>query len=433
MNRIALVGRPNVGKSALFNRLTGTHRALVANEPGVTRDRLYETTEWNGQAFTVIDTGGLWQTEAEEILRYVRRQTEQAIAEADVLAFVVDATAPLTAADWAVADALRRTRKPVVLVANKAEGPVDLNELYALGFGDPIPVSAIHGLGVGDLLDTLVARLPGERAVEEEAGGIRVAIAGRPNVGKSSLVNRLAGTERSLVTPIAGTTRDVVDTVVRDADGSVYVLLDTAGLRRPNRVEPGLEARTVARSLEAIRSADVVLVVLAADEGIHHQDLRIAGQVAARGRAAVILLNKADLLSTTRPVVDTIRERLDFLAYAEVVPVSARTGWHCDDIWPAVRRAYAGYTERVPTHALNLLMQETVALTPPPTQGGRQLHIYYATQVAVKPPHIVLFVNDPDLAHFSYVRHLENRLRERFGFHGSPIRLTFRARRRTPR
>jgi GTP-binding protein len=432
MSKVALVGRPNVGKSALFNRLTGTHRALVENEPGVTRDRLYETTDWNGRTFTVIDTGGLWQAAGDEILGYVRRQTEEAVREADVLGFVVDASEPLSAADWAVADLLRKTRKPVLLVANKAERGVDLSELYALGFGDPLEVSATHGIGVGELLDAIVDRLPDDSSEAEATDGIRIAVAGRPNVGKSSLVNRLVGEERSLVTPIAGTTRDVVDTRIVGPDGTTYVILDTAGLRRPNRVEEGLEERTVARSLGAIRAADVVLLVVSSEEPASHQDLRIAGQVAKQGRAVVMLLNKADLVrGTTRPLVDIIRERFDFLPYARVLPVSAETGWRLNEIWPAVQEAYRSFTTRVSTHVLNQLVRETVALTPPPTQGGRQLRILYATQVGVRPPHIVFFVNDPELAHFSYVRHLEHRLRERFGFQGSPLKLSFRARRRT--
>ncbi len=278
MPLVALVGRPNVGKSAVFNRLSGTNRALVEDEPGVTRDRLYQETDWNGQAFTLVDTGGLWEAAGDDILAYIRRQTELAIAEADVLCLVVDARAPITAADRMVADLARRSRKPVLLVANKAEGRFEVSDLYGLGVGPPIPVSATHGEGTGDLLDAIVDALAGAGAPvpEEPAAAIRVAVAGRPNVGKSSLINRLVGEERTLVTPIAGTTRDVVDVMVT-VGGQRFQLLDTAGLRRPNRVEAGLEERTVARTLQAVREAHVVLFMVAADEPLTHQDLRIAG------------------------------------------------------------------------------------------------------------------------------------------------------------
>jgi GTP-binding protein len=434
MAKVALVGRPNVGKSALFNRITESGRALVEDEPGVTRDRLYEGTDWNGRAFTMVDTGGLWQASRDEILSYIFRQTEEAIAEADVLGFVVDAREPLSAADLTVADLLRRTKKPVVLIANKAERGADLTELYRLGFGEPVEVSATHGTGVGDLLDRLVEALPGPTGEEEAAEGVRVAVAGRPNVGKSSLVNRLVGHERSLVTPIAGTTRDVVDARLRGPDGTLYVLLDTAGLRRPSRIGESLEERTVSRTLAAVREADVVLMMVSAEEPASHQDLRIAGQVAKHQRAVVLLLNKADVIrGTTRPLVTIMRERYDFLSYAEIVPVSAATGWHVDQIWPAVKEAYESFTQRIPTSELNRLLRETVALVPPPSRGGRQLKLLYATQVGSRPPHIVFFVNDPELVHFSYTRHLENRIRERWGFKGSPLRLSFRARRQSLR
>lgn len=434
MVTIALVGRPNVGKSALFNRMTETRRALVQDEPGVTRDRLYEVTDWNGKTFTVVDTGGLWEEAGDAILNYVRKQTAMAITEAQVIGFVVDAQNPLSAADYAVADILRRTRKPVILIANKAERGMDLSDLYRLGLGDPFPVSAMHGIGVGDLLDALVERLPSEDSVlTEDVTPIKVAVAGRPNVGKSSLVNQLVGSERSLVTPIPGTTRDVVDARVEMPDGT-YVILDTAGLRRPNRIDTDLEQRTVSRSLAAVREADVVLMVMSAEAPFSHQDLRIAGQVRKHNRGTVLVLNKADLApGDTRPLQREIREKYDFLDFAPLVAVSALNRWQLDRVWPAIRQAYESFSLRIPTPALNRLLREIVAITPPPTRHGQQLKLYYAVQVSNRPPHLVFFVNNPELMHFSYQRHLENRIRERWDFTGSPIQMSFRERRQRRR
>ncbi|MCL5967099.1 MAG: ribosome biogenesis GTPase Der [Firmicutes bacterium] len=441
MATVALVGRPNVGKSALFNRLTQTRRAIVQDEPGVTRDRLYETTEWNGVEFSLVDTGGLFEAHGDEILGYVRRQTETAIREADVLCLVVDASAPMTATDVMVAGVLRRTKKPVLVAANKVEGfrVPDFREVMRLGLGEPIPVSALHGEGTGDLLDAMVRALEPkpepmpagdgpEEGQEEAQPVIRLAIAGRPNVGKSSLLNVLVGEERALVTPIAGTTRDVVDAPLERA-GRHYLLLDTAGLRRPNKIDEELEERTVGRTLEAIRRADVVLLVLDETSPLTHQDLRIAGQIRRHHRATVVLPNKADLIrGSHRSFLDKLGEELDFLNYARVLPVSALTGWRTEEIWALVDEAYDHFAQRISTRALNNFVRETVALTPPPTRGTRQLKILYATQVGTCPPHIVLFVNDPELAHFSWMRHLENRIRRQWDFTGTPIRFTLRPR-----
>ncbi len=434
---MALVGRPNVGKSALFNRITQTRRAIVEDFEGVTRDRLYEVTDWNGRTFTVIDTGGIWEDETETLLTMTREQTEMAIEEADVLVLVVDGMAGVTSADDDVARLLRRTNKPVLVAVNKAESKsADVSDFYRLGLGEPCPISAMHGEGIGDLLDLVVEALPDQdepQSTPEQARPVRVAIAGRPNVGKSSLLNWFSGAERTLVTPIAGTTRDVVDSLIIH-DGQQYQLLDTAGLRRPSRIEEKLEAKTVQRSLEAIRTADVVLMMLNADEGISAQDQRIAGQVENQKKATVILLNKSDLVKgTTLPLQERVREQLKFLPYATLIPISVETAWHLDEIWPAIDQAYASYIQRVSTHHLNRVIDQAVHLNPPPSHKGRQLKVYYATQVAAKPPHIVLFVNDPELTHFSYERYLEHRLREAFGFPGSPIRITLRARRRTER
>ncbi|MDA8193318.1 MAG: ribosome biogenesis GTPase Der [Thermaerobacter sp.] len=433
MGLVALVGRPNVGKSALFNRLTETRRAIVEDYEGVTRDRLYEETEWNGVGLTVVDTGGIWVDDDASILTMTRRQTEIAIDEADVLVWVVDGISGPSAADEQVASLLRRAGKPVIVAVNKAESTIVQGvEFYRYGFGPPSLVSAVHGHGIGDLLDSIVNLMPAEAANPERVAESprRIAIAGRPNVGKSSLVNALSGQERTLVTPIAGTTRDVVDTTL-ERDGRRYVLLDTAGLRRPDRIFEHLEEKTVQRTLQAIRQADVVLLMVAANEPITAQDQRIAGQVANAKKASLVLLNKADLVKgTTIALQQKLREEFKFLSYARIMPVSVQTGWHLPEIWPEVDRVYAAYTRRLPTHALNQTIQASVHLNPPPTRHGRGLRIYYATQVSVRPPHIIFFVNDPELSHFSYERYLENRLREAFGFEGSPIRLTFRARRR---
>lgn len=436
MGLVALVGRPNVGKSALFNRLTETRRAIVEDFEGVTRDRLYEETEWNGMPLTVVDTGGIWVDGTDtSILAMTGRQTDIAIDEADVIVWVVDGISGPTAADDMVADKLRRSGKPVIVAVNKAESPrVKGIEFYRYGFGEPIPVSAVHGEGIGDLLDQIVERMPlPVEADREETADIRIALAGRPNVGKSSLVNRLSGIERTLVTPVAGTTRDVVDTVIV-RNQRRYVLLDTAGLRRPDRITEVLEKKTVQRTLDAIRQADVVLMMVAAQEPITAQDQRIAGQVAQARRAVVVLLNKADLVKgTTIPIQKALREELKFIPYASIVPISVQTGWHLEQIWPEIDRAYQSYTTRLATHILNQTVDSAIHLNPPPSDKGRTLKIYYATQVSVRPPHIVFFVNDPNLVHFSYERYLENRLREEFDFQGSPLRLTFRARRREER
>lgn len=434
---VALVGRPNVGKSALFNRLTVTRRAIVEDFEGVTRDRLYEATDWNGVPFTVIDTGGIWEDQEESLLTMTRAQTELAIGEADVLVLVVDGMAGMTTADDDVARLLRHTKKPVLVAVNKTESKyADVTSFYNLGLGQPYAVSAMHGEGIGDLLDAIVEHLPKEEDLsddEDTSAPIRVALAGRPNVGKSSLLNWFSGEERTLVTPIAGTTRDVVDTLIQHHDRQ-YLFLDTAGLRRPNRIEEKLEAKTVQRSLEAIRNAEVVLLVLNAQEGISGQDQRIAGQIENNKKATVILLNKGDLVKgTTIPLQERIREQLKFLPYATVLPISAFTQWRLDEIWPAIDEAYASYTMRITTHQINRVIDMAVHLNPPPSHKGRQLKVYYATQVSIRPPHFVLFVNDPELLHFSYERYLEHRVREAFGFHGSPIRITLRARTRTER
>ncbi|MCL4521759.1 MAG: ribosome biogenesis GTPase Der [Firmicutes bacterium] len=436
MALVALVGRPNVGKSALFNRITQTRRAIVEDVAGVTRDRLYESTDWNGVEFMIVDTGGIWVDEEASLLTMTRRQTEIAIREADVIVFVVDGQSGPTASDDVVVNMLRRAHKPVVVAVNKAESHrVVANDFFAFGLGDPVLISALHGEGTGDLLDRVVDSLPKVDSLDEaeDETPIRIALAGRPNVGKSSLVNALVGEERVLVTPIAGTTRDVVDTEI-EVDGRRFVLLDTAGLRRPNRIDDDLEQKTVGRTLEAIRNADVVLLLVAGDEPLAAQDQRIAGQVAKAKKATVVLINKADLIKgSTVERVASAKEELKFMPWASVASISAQTGWRLDTIWDMVNQAYEAYTQRLTTHRLNQLLQEATHLNPPPTDKGHALKLYYATQVAIRPPHFVFFVNDPELVHFSYERYLENRLRERFNFAGSPITLSFRQRRRRER
>lgn len=432
MPLVALVGRPNVGKSALFNRITQSRRAIVEDVAGVTRDRLYEETDWNGVEFTVVDTGGIWIDEQESLLTMTRRQTEIAVDEADVIVLVVDGQSGPTAADEAVVDLLRRARKPVVVAVNKAESHrIGAHDFYAFGLGEPILISALHGEGTGDLLDRIVQALPSAEPVEgQEEPPIRVALAGKPNVGKSSLVNALVGQERVLVTPIAGTTRDVVDIAI-ETDGRQFILLDTAGLRRPSRIDDELEQKTVGRTLEAIRNADVVLLLISANEALSAQDQRIAGQVAKARKATVVLVNKADLLKgRTVERIAAAKDELKFMPWASVLPISAVTGWHLDGIWDLVNQAYQSFTMRLSTHKLNQLLQEATHLNPPPTDKGKALKLYYATQVSIRPPHFVFFVNEPEMVHFSYARYLENRLRERFGFEGSPLQLSFRARRR---
>ncbi|KUK12691.1 MAG: GTPase Der [Moorella sp. 60_41] len=429
---VAIVGRPNVGKSTLFNRLVGGRVAIVENVPGVTRDRLYRDTDWRGREFTVVDTGGITDV-PEGLEAEVRRHAEQAMAEAAVILFLVDARQGLTSDDLVIADILRRAERPVILVANKVEDfrdPSLLHEFYRLGLGDPFPISAAHGFNVGDLLDKVVELLPPE-AGEEERQGTRVAIVGRPNVGKSSLVNRLLGQERVIVSATPGTTRDAVDTYFEVA-GKEYVLIDTAGIRRKSRIAESTELYSVQRAFRAIDRADVVLLVLDATEGATAQDKRIGGYAHGRGKAAIIVVNKWDLVvkdgTTSDAYGRALRQELSFMDYAPLLFVSALTGRRVREILPAVDEAVAQARRRISTAVLNVVVRESVLLTPPPTVKGRPVKIYYATQVDVQPPTFVFFASDPDAIHFSYRRYLENQLRRAFGFQGTPLKLIFRAR-----
>ena len=436
---VAIVGRPNVGKSTLFNRLVGERRAIVEDVPGTTRDRVYGTADWGGLEFTVVDTAGLQDdreiaaSSVTEIARSTRAQATSAIDEADVIVFVVDAKAGPTAGDHEVADLLRRADKPTILAANKADsierrdGAVDF---YDLGLGEPIAVSAYHGSGSGDLLDRVVEALP-ESEAEQETEGPRVAIAGRPNVGKSRLLNALLGQERAIVSDQPGTTRDSLDTQLIWA-GQPLTLIDTAGIRRRGRVEPGIERFSVIRSMRAIDRADVVLLLIDAVEGFTAQDLHIAGYVEDQKKGMVLVVNKWDLVEKTGTTMDEYRakaqEALDFMPYVPVVFISAKFGQRVQQVLETALLVVAERQKRVPTAALNKLLRESVAAHPPPSKPGKWVRFYYATQADVSPPTLVFFCNAPGQIHFSYRRFLENKVRETFGFLGTPIRMSFRGR-----
>lgn len=432
---VAVVGRPNVGKSTLFNRIVGSRVAIVEDQPGVTRDRLYQDAEWAGRSFTLVDTGGLDFQENGEINQGVRRQIELAIQEANVVLFVVDARTGLHPDDEDAAALIRRSEKPAVLVANKVENfqsQTQLYEFYRLGLGEPIPVSAAEGLNTGDLLDRLVALLPPEDTDEYPADAVRIALIGRPNVGKSSLVNTILGEERVIVSKVAGTTRDAIDTpFVRD--GKFYVLIDTAGLRRKSKIDGPTEKFSAIRALRAVDRSDVALLVLDAAAGVTEQDKRIAGYAHEAGKAQIIVVNKWDLVPkdgrTMNQFNEMIRESLSFIQYAPVVYVSALTGQRVPRVLELVDFVAGQHAARLSTPDINKLIKEAVRQNPPPADKNRRLKIMYATQGGVKPPKFILFVNDPELMHFSYRRYLENQFRSAYGFEGTPI--WFGLRRRT--
>ncbi len=438
---VAIVGRPNVGKSTFFNRMLGERTAIVQNEPGTTRDRLYGDAEWGGRAFTLVDTGGLDTVTAvgpssgEDIAAATREQAQQAIDEADLIVFMLEAYTGPTPTDEDIADLLRRTDKPVVLAVNKAENVDRANaavEFYSLGMGDPIPFSAYHGTGTGDLLDTVVKLLPPVAEEEEpEPDATRIAIVGRPNVGKSRLLNAILGQERSIVSDVPGTTRDPVDTAVEWA-GHNLVLVDTAGIRRRGKVEQGIEQYSVIRSLRAISRSDVVLMLIDANEGLTAQDEHIAGYVLDESKGLVIVVNKWDLVEkesdTMRLYTQQLRERLQFLSWAPITFISAKFSQRIPTALEAAVRIAEEREKRVPTAALNRLLKEAVYDHEPPSKPGKWLKFLYATQADIRPPTFVFFVNDAAQVQFGYRRYLENRLRERFGFEGTPIKLIFRSR-----
>jgi len=439
---VAIVGRPNVGKSTLFNRLLRRRQAIVEQEPGVTRDRIYATAEWRGLTFTIVDTGGLDWDDGDHIRTMTTRQAEAAIAEADVVIFLVDVTAGVTPGDEAVADVLRRTEKPLILAANKVDGPSREDEaadFHRLGLdAELVTVSAYHGLGIGDLLDAVVERLPrpergeGPEEVageEDEDGPVRVTIVGRPNVGKSSLVNAILREERMIVTDTPGTTRDAVDVAFRRGDER-YVLVDTAGLRRRTRIKEKVERYSVLRTLRAVDRSDVVVLVLDATRPLAEQDKKVAGYVTEAGRALVVAVNKWDLVEkderTYLGYLETLRRGLHFAAWAPVVFTSALTGRHLGRLLGTVRAAALSHRRRIRTSEVNRVFRDAVAMAPPPGQGRRRLRVSYATQASVRPPTFVFFVNDPSLVRRDYARYLENRAREAWDFSGTPIRLLFR-------
>lgn len=444
---VALVGRPNVGKSTLFNRIIERRLAVVHDRPGTTRDRQEAEAEWGGVRFTLVDTGGIEAYEtlaaggeplAEDSVQFIeemREQAELAIHTADVIILVVDVTTGITAADQEVSDMLRRSDKPVLVAANKGDHVdrhVEAMEFYSLGLGEVFPISALHGTGVGDLLDAVIEALPHHppETFEEEEDVLKVAIVGRPNVGKSSLLNRLLGEQRVIVSPVAGTTRDLIDTRIT-WQGQPVILIDTAGIRRRGRIERTVERWSVLRALKAIKRADVALLLIDATDGVTAQDTHVAGYILDELKSVVVLVNKWDAIEkdtyTINEYTEHVRERLKFIPYAPVLFISALTGQRTHTIMPMVERVWEERYHRIPTSELNRMVREAVLQQPPPSKGGRQLKIRYASQVAVAPPKFVFHVNDPELMHFSYQRYLENRIRELFPFTGTPLLMDFRA------
>ncbi|MCI6728964.1 MAG: ribosome biogenesis GTPase Der [Candidatus Faecousia sp.] len=430
---VAIVGRPNVGKSMLFNKLTGQRAAIVEDTPGVTRDRIYGQCEWRGRTFDLMDTGGIEPGTDSEILQFMRRQAEIGIELADAIIMVVDVKVGLTAADSAVATILQRARKPVLLAVNKCDsvGGVnpDVYEFYALGLGDPLEVSAVHGHGTGDLLDWCVEQFPEEAWEEEDEAVTKVAIVGKPNVGKSSLLNQILGEERVIVSDVAGTTRDAIDSYFENEFGK-YCFIDTAGMRRKSKVDDAIERYSNMRSVSAIERADVCIVMIDATEGVTEQDTKIAGLAHEAGKAVVIAVNKWDLVeketNTMRDMEVKVRQDLSFMPYAQVVFLSALTGQRVDKLYEVINQAAQSNAMRITTGALNSVLADATARVQPPTDKGRRLKIYYMTQAGVKPPHFVIFCNDARLFHFSYQRYLENQIRAVFGLTGTPIRMTIR-------
>ena len=431
---VAIVGRPNVGKSTLFNMMVGERLSIVKDTPGVTRDRIYADVKWLNHRFTLMDTGGIEPETNDLMLKHMREQAEMAIEMADVVLFLTDGKTGLVDADYQVADMLRKSRKKVVLVVNKIDNyekqMMDVYEFYNLGIGDPFPISSIGKIGVGEMLDEIVHLFP-ENLEEEEDERPRVAIVGKPNVGKSSIINKLLGENRVIVSDIAGTTRDAVDTAVT-WEGREYVFIDTAGLRRKNKIKEEIERYSILRTVSAVERADVVMLVIDATEGITEQDAKIAGIAHDRGRGMIIVVNKWDAIekdnNSVKKYTNEIRKVLSFLPYAEIVFVSAKTGQRLPKLFDTLEVVIQNHSLRIATGVLNDILAEAVAMQQPPSDKGRRLKIYYMTQVSVKPPTFVIFVNSKKLMHFSYTRYLENKIREAFGFSGTPLKFFVRER-----
>lgn len=432
---VAVVGRPNVGKSTLFNALAGENIAIVKDTPGITRDRIYADVSWLDRNFTLIDTGGIEPESKDIILSQMREQAQIAIDTADVILFLVDVKQGLQDADSKVADMLRRSRKPVILAVNKVDDfkkyMADVYEFYNLGIGEPYPISATNRLGFGELLDAVIAHFGQATEEEEEDNRVKVAIIGKPNVGKSSIINRLIGENRLIVSDIAGTTRDAVDTEIIH-NGREYVFIDTAGLRRKNKIREELERYMIIRTVSAVERADIAVLIIDAVEGVTEQDAKIAGIAHDRGKAVIIAVNKWDAIEkdnqTVKEHTQKIRQVLSFMPYAEIMFISAVSGQRLMKLYDVIDAVSENHSMRVATGVLNEIVTEAVALQQPPSDKGKRLRIYYTTQVAVRPPTFVIFVNDKELMHFSYLRYLENQIRDTFGFVGTPLKFFVRER-----
>ena len=432
---VAIVGRPNVGKSTLFNALAGENISIVKDTPGVTRDRIYADVEWLNHTFTLIDTGGIEPDSNDSILSQMREQAQIAIDTADVILFMVDVKQGLVDSDSKVADMLRRSHKPVVLTVNKVDHHekflADVYEFYNLGIGDPFPISSVNKQGLGDLLDQVISLFPESATEEEEDDRPKIAVVGKPNVGKSSIINKLLGENRVIVSNIAGTTRDAIDTEVK-WDGKEYVFIDTAGLRRKNKIKEELERYSIIRTVTAVERADVVVVVIDATEGVTEQDAKIAGIAHDRGKGILVVVNKWDAIEkddkTIYKYTNKVKEVLSFMPYAEIMFVSAETGQRLPKLFEKIDMIIENQTMRIATGVLNEIMSEAIALQQPPSDKGKRLKLYYITQVAVKPPTFVIFVNDKKLMHFSYTRYLENKIRDTFGFKGTSLKFIIRER-----
>ncbi len=432
---VAIVGRPNVGKSTLFNALAGENISIVKDTPGVTRDRIYADVEWLNHTFTLIDTGGIEPDSNDIILSQMREQAQIAIDTADVILFMVDVKQGLVDSDSKVADMLRRSHKPVVLTVNKVDHHekflADVYEFYNLGIGDPFPISSVNKQGLGDLLDQVISLFPESATEEEEDDRPKIAVVGKPNVGKSSIINKLLGENRVIVSNIAGTTRDAIDTEVK-WDGKEYVFIDTAGLRRKNKIKEELERYSIIRTVTAVERADVVVVVIDATEGVTEQDAKIAGIAHDRGKGILVVVNKWDAIEkddkTIYKYTNKVKEVLSFMPYAEIMFVSAETGQRLPKLFEKIDMIIENQTMRIATGVLNEIMSEAIALQQPPSDKGKRLKLYYITQVAVKPPTFVIFVNDKKLMHFSYTRYLENKIRDTFGFKGTSLKFIIRER-----